>query len=65
MFLVFHSIYIHVLNNIQECEELMAKGITGTGEGFGIPGKHLGGSSRQPPISSLRTTALAAAEKRV
>lgn len=60
----FYLIYIHVLNNIQECEELMAKGITGTGEGFDLPGKRLGGSSRQPSISSLRTTALAAAEKR-
>ena len=42
----------------------MAKGITGTGEGFDLPGRRLGGFSRQPPVSSLRQTALAAAEKR-
>ncbi|XP_057968988.1 uncharacterized protein LOC131158262 [Malania oleifera] len=48
----------------KECEELMAKGITGTGEGFDLTGRRLGGFSRQPPLSSLRKTALAAAEKR-
>ncbi|KAK7256975.1 hypothetical protein RIF29_30620 [Crotalaria pallida] len=48
----------------KECEELMAKGITGTGEGFDLTGRRLGGYSRQPPLSSLRKTALAAAEKR-
>lgn len=48
----------------KECEELMAKGIIGTGEGFDLPGRRLGGFSRQPPPSSLRATALAAAEKR-
>ncbi|XP_047958884.1 DNA-dependent metalloprotease WSS1-like [Salvia hispanica] len=48
----------------KECEELMAKGITGTGQGFDLPGKRLGGYSRQPPLSSLRQQALAAAEKR-
>ncbi|KAF8414250.1 hypothetical protein HHK36_002250 [Tetracentron sinense] len=48
----------------KECEELMAKGITGTGEGFDLPGRRLGGFSRQPPLTSLRQTALAAAEKR-
>ena len=42
----------------------MAKGISGTGEGFDLPGRRLGGFSRQPPLSSLRVTALAAAEKR-
>lgn len=51
-------------NNIQECEDLITKGITGTGEGFDLPGRRLGGFSHRPPISSLRTTALAAAEKR-
>lgn len=49
---------------LQECEELMAKGITGTGQGFDLPGRRLGGFSRQPPPSSLRQTALAAAENR-
>ncbi|KAF3547463.1 hypothetical protein DY000_02010674 [Brassica cretica] len=48
-----------------ECEELMSKGITGTGQGFDVPGKRLGGFSRQPPLSSLRATAATAAEKRV
>lgn len=43
----------------------MSKGITGTGQGFDIPGKRLGGLSRQPPLSSLRATAATAAEKRV
>ncbi|KAJ4881951.1 zinc ion binding [Raphanus sativus] len=49
----------------KECEELMSKGITGTGQGFDVPGQRLGGFSRQPPLSSLRTTAAKAAEKRV
>ncbi|KAK9057217.1 hypothetical protein SSX86_024584 [Deinandra increscens subsp. villosa] len=48
----------------KECEELMSKGISGTGDGFDLPGKRLGGISRQPPLSSLRRTALAAAENR-
>lgn len=48
----------------RECEELMAKGITGTAQGFDLPGKRLGGFSRQPPLSSIRQTALAAAENR-
>ncbi|XVF33880.1 hypothetical protein REPUB_Repub18cG0009500 [Reevesia pubescens] len=48
----------------KECEELMAKGIAGTGEGFDLLGRRLGGFSRQPPLSSLRNTALAAAENR-
>lgn len=42
----------------------MEKGITGTSQGFDLPGRRLGGLLRQPPISSLRKTALAAAEKR-
>ncbi|KAJ6292905.1 hypothetical protein OIU78_024978 [Salix suchowensis] len=48
----------------KECEELISKGITGTGEGFDLPGRRLGGFSRQPALSSLHKTALAAAEKR-
>ncbi|XAR67378.1 Ubiquitinyl hydrolase 1 [Bertholletia excelsa] len=48
----------------KECEDLMAKGIIGTSEGFDLPGQRLGGFSLQPPLSSLRQTALAAAEKR-
>lgn len=43
----------------------MAKGITGTGQGFDLPGRRLGGYSRQPPLSSLRQKALAAAQIRV
>ncbi|KAG6634720.1 hypothetical protein CIPAW_12G136700 [Carya illinoinensis] len=48
----------------KECEELMAKGITGMGEGFDLPGRRLGGFSHQPPLSSLHRSALEAAEKR-
>ncbi|KAK3010041.1 hypothetical protein RJ639_012810 [Escallonia herrerae] len=48
----------------EECDRLMSKGITGTGEGFDLPGRRLGGFSRQPPLSSIRQTILAAAEKR-
>src|SRR4051812_45640776 len=47
---------------MQECEELMVKGISGTGKRFDVPGRRLGGFSQQPPLSSLRHTALAAAE---
>ncbi|KAL6202847.1 hypothetical protein ACLB2K_026551 [Fragaria x ananassa] len=47
----------------KECEELMAKGVTGTAEGFDLPGRRLGSVTHQPPLSSLRKTALAAAEK--
>jgi hypothetical protein len=43
---------------------LISKGITGTGEGFDLPGRRLGGFSCQPALSSLCKTALAAAEKR-
>ncbi|KAI3675809.1 hypothetical protein L1987_85405 [Smallanthus sonchifolius] len=48
----------------KECEELMSKGISGSAEGFDMPGRRLGGISRQPPLSSLRQTALTAAENR-
>ncbi|KAL9262897.1 DNA-dependent metalloprotease WSS1-like protein [Drosera capensis] len=48
----------------KECEELISKGITGTAEGFDLPGRRLGGFSRQPPLPALRQTALAAAQKR-
>lgn len=65
----YYSLYVsscaEVVNYVQECEELMAKGITGTGKGFDLPGRRLGGLYRQPPLSSLRKTTLAAAEKRV
>lgn len=42
----------------------MSKGISGSGDGFDLPGRRLGGFSRQPPLSSLRQTALSAAENR-
>ncbi|KAJ4816510.1 zinc ion binding protein [Rhynchospora pubera] len=48
----------------KECEELLSKGITGSGQGFDGPSRRLGGFTRQPPLPSLRQTALAAAEKR-
>ncbi|TYK07928.1 DNA damage response protein WSS1 [Cucumis melo var. makuwa] len=48
----------------KECEELVAKGISGTAQGFDLPGRRLGGNVRQPPLSSLRKSSLAAAEGR-
>ncbi|KAG9456006.1 hypothetical protein H6P81_000514 [Aristolochia fimbriata] len=47
----------------KECEELISKGVTGTGQGFDAPGKRLGGFSFHPP-PSLQQAALSAAEKR-
>ncbi|CAI9295438.1 unnamed protein product [Lactuca saligna] len=41
----------------KECEELMSKGILGSGDGFDLPGRRLGGFSHQPPLSSLRPAA--------
>jgi DNA-dependent metalloprotease WSS1 len=49
---------------IQECEELVSKGITGTGEGFDGTGRRLGGFTIHPPPPSLRQATLAAAHKR-
>lgn len=54
-----------LLINMKECEDLISKGISGSGKGFDLPGKRLGGFSNKPPLSSLRQTTLAAAEKRV
>ncbi|KAK9281268.1 hypothetical protein L1049_004164 [Liquidambar formosana] len=60
-----NSDFYNLLDEIRkECEELMAKGITGTGQGFDLPGRRLGGISHQPPLSLLRQNALAAAENR-
>lgn len=42
----------------------MAKGISGTGQGFDARGQRLGGYSHNPPPTNLRAVALAAAEKR-
>lgn len=42
----------------------MVKGINNTEKGFELYGRRLGGSSQQPPLLSLRQTALAAAESR-
>ena len=42
----------------------MAKGITGTGQEFDLPGRCLGGFSGQLPLSSLRPSALAATDNR-
>lgn len=49
----------------RECEDLVRKGISGTGKGFDLPGRRLGGIKPQPPLSFLRETVLAAAETRV
>ncbi|PSS18168.1 DNA-dependent metalloprotease [Actinidia chinensis var. chinensis] len=57
--------FYNLLDEIRkECEELIAKGITGTGQGFDLRGRRLGGFSRQPPLPLLRQNALAAAENR-
>ncbi|WVZ82202.1 hypothetical protein U9M48_029490 [Paspalum notatum var. saurae] len=48
----------------KECEELVSKGITGTGQGFDGTGKRLGGFTVHPPPPSLRQATLAAAQKR-
>lgn len=48
----------------KECEDLINRGVSGTGEGFDLPGKRLGGTLRKPPLSSLREAALTAAENR-
>ncbi|XP_068653160.1 DNA-dependent metalloprotease WSS1 [Aristolochia californica] len=48
----------------KECEELISKGVTGTGQGFDAPGRRLGGYSFHPPPPSLRQATLSAAEKR-
>ncbi|GAB4845994.1 hypothetical protein Ancab_024998 [Ancistrocladus abbreviatus] len=48
----------------KECEELIAKGISGMGMGFDLPGRRLGGFSHQLPLSYLHQTAADAAEKR-
>ncbi|KAM0031893.1 putative Zinc finger, RanBP2-type, WLM domain, Zinc finger, RanBP2-type superfamily [Helianthus debilis subsp. tardiflorus] len=58
--------FYNLLDEVRkECEQLMAKGITGTAQGFDLRGKRLGGFTPQPPLSSLRQKALAAAETRV
>ncbi|KAJ8568419.1 hypothetical protein K7X08_027952 [Anisodus acutangulus] len=48
----------------KECEDLITKGISGTGEGFDLHGRRLGGLHPQPSMSFLRQTAAAAAENR-
>ncbi|CAN1143723.1 DNA-dependent metalloprotease WSS1 [Linum perenne] len=60
-----NSDFYNLLDQIRkECEDLMAKGITGTGQGFDRPGRRLGGYFSQPPLPILRQSALAAAENR-
>ncbi|KAL7103365.1 hypothetical protein ACP275_08G174700 [Erythranthe tilingii] len=49
----------------KECEDLINKGISGSGEGFDLAGKRLGGNSHNRSLSSLRKAALTAAENRV
>uniref|UniRef100_A0A0D3GDP4 WLM domain-containing protein n=1 Tax=Oryza barthii TaxID=65489 RepID=A0A0D3GDP4_9ORYZ len=48
----------------KECEELVSKGITGSGQGFDGTGRRLGGFTVHPPPPSLRQATLAAAQKR-
>ncbi|GER45983.1 zinc ion binding [Striga asiatica] len=47
----------------KECEDLINKGISGEGRGFDLPGRRLGGTSRNP-LSSLRQSVLTAAQNR-
>lgn len=42
----------------------MNKGISGTGQGFDLPGRRVGGLAHKPSHSSLRQVALTAAENR-
>lgn len=49
----------------RECEDLMAKEISGTGQGFDAGGVRLGGVTHNPPPTNLRSVAAAAAEKRL
>jgi DNA-dependent metalloprotease WSS1 len=62
--LIIFYLYIFYTLLLQECEELLSKGITGSGQGFDGTGRRLGGYNRQPSLSSLRQTTLSAAEKR-
>jgi len=48
----------------KECDELVSKGITGTGQGFDGTGRRLGGFTVYPPPPSLRQATEAAAQKR-
>ncbi|GAA0157104.1 protease [Lithospermum erythrorhizon] len=60
-----NAAFYNLLDEIKkECEDLMAKGITGAGKGFDLPGRRVGGYFRQPSLSSLRQSALTAAESR-
>ncbi|CAM6127360.1 unnamed protein product [Calypogeia fissa] len=60
-----NSAFYKLLGEVtEECEELMMKGIKGTGQGFDTRGQRLGGFKRNPPPTSVRQVALAAAEKR-
>lgn len=49
----------------KECEDLMAKGISGSGQGFDARGVRLGGVTHNPPPTNLRSVAAKAAEKRL
>ncbi|KAL3503607.1 hypothetical protein ACH5RR_038056 [Cinchona calisaya] len=49
----------------KECEDLIRKGISGSGKGFDLPGRRLGGFKPQPPLSFFRQSVLAAAETRL
>ncbi|CAN6214737.1 unnamed protein product [Urochloa humidicola] len=48
----------------KECEELVSKGITGTGQGFDGTGRRVGGFTIHPPPPAIRQATLAAAQKR-
>eukprot|EP00850_Spirogloea_muscicola_P020364 SM000213S06829 [mRNA] locus=s213:204039:211980:- [translate_table: standard] len=48
----------------KDCDELVAKGIRGTGQGFDAPGRRLGGFNRSLAPASVRDAVRAAAERR-
>ncbi|GAV59743.1 hypothetical protein CFOL_v3_03274, partial [Cephalotus follicularis] len=54
----------NILNQLRRHLYIQPKGITGSGQGFDLLGRRLGGFSRQTPLSSPGKSALAAAENR-
>ncbi|GAV84062.1 hypothetical protein CFOL_v3_27506, partial [Cephalotus follicularis] len=54
----------NLLNQLRRHLYIQPKGIIGSGQGFDLPGRRLGGFSRQTPLSSPRQSALAATKNR-
>ncbi|GAV89502.1 hypothetical protein CFOL_v3_32916, partial [Cephalotus follicularis] len=49
----------NILNQLRRHLYIQPKGITGSGQGFDLPGRRLGGFSPQTPLSSPRQSTLA------